>query len=131
MTLTYKFDPDDDYGFEKDLDIKDIKRYFESLTEDEKVDALKTAFESCTKEDQHYLLQQWDEPNFACPDFARWIIEDIDYCVDIIVEAEDLFEDELHDFFEDEAYEDWSYEEQYKDPSDPYEQRGLRRSDFF
>jgi hypothetical protein len=130
MTLTYKFDPEDDYGFEKDLSQKDLKEYFESLTTEEKVEAIETAFKSFSKDDQHEILAEMDEPNFACPDFARWIEEDIDYCLDLFTEAEHLFEDELHDYFEDEAYKEWSYEEQYKDPSDPYEQRGLNRSIF-
>lgn len=130
MTLTYKFDPEDYYGFEKDISQKDIREYFESLTEEEKTDAIKTAFNSFDKESQHEILEEMQEPNFACPDFSRWIEEDLDFCIDIFTEAEDLFEDELHDFFENEAYKEWSYEESHRDPIDDYEQRGLNRSIF-
>ena len=130
MTRTYKFDSEDDYGFEKDINQKDIKEYFESLTEEEKEEAIKAAFNSCDKETQHEILAEMQEPNFACPDFSRWLEEDIDFCVDIFTECEDLFEDELHDFFEDAAYKEWSYESRYADSSDDYEQRGLNRSIF-
>lgn len=131
MTLTYKFDPEDDYGFEKDLSQREVEEYFKSLSADEIVEALKTAFYTLTKDDQHFVLGEMQEPNFACPDFARWIEEDIDYCLDILVEAEDQFEDELHDYYEDKAYKEWRYEEAHKDPDDPYAQRGLRYSDFY
>jgi hypothetical protein len=131
MTLTYKFDPEDYFGFEKDIDQSDIKKYIDSLTEEEKASAIKDAFYSFSKKDQHDILEEINERNFACPDFNRWLEEDPDYCLDLIVEADYLFEDELHDFFENEAYEEWEYEEMHKDPDDPYEVRGLNRADFF
>jgi hypothetical protein len=51
--------------------------------------------------------------------------------MDMLLDAEDLFEDELHDYFEEEAYEEWRIEDAHRDPSDPYEQRGLRHEDFY
>lgn len=128
MTLTYKFDPEDDYGFEKDLSQKDIKEYFESLTEDEKIEAIKAAFESFDKEAQHDILGEMKEPNFACPDFSRWVEEDIDYCLDLFTEAEDLFEDELHDHFEEKAYAQYQDGESFR--RDAYRYNGVSPDDF-
>jgi hypothetical protein len=79
MTLTYKFDPEDEIGFEKDLYQSDIKEYFESLSTEDKVEAVKAAFKSFSKNDQHDILAEFKEPNYACPDFSRWVEEDFDY----------------------------------------------------
>ena len=130
MTLTYKFNPEDDYGFEKDIDRSDIKKYLGTLSEAEQAELVQTAFEAFTKEDQHEILAYFDEPNYACPEFSRWITDDFDYCSDLILEVEELLEGELHDYFEDEARAEWEYAEKYKDPDDPYESRGLTYDDF-
>ena len=129
MTLTYKFDPEDNYGFEKDLSQGDMEKYFHSLSTEEQMDAVKASFESFSKEDQHNILKDMEEANWACPDFGRWLEEDIDFCIDLFLEAEDLFEDELHDFFEDEAYNE--YESEPRHLSDPYREIGMRHSDFY
>lgn len=126
MTLTYKFDPEDFDGFEKDLSLSDVKEYFKSLSTEEQIKAIEYCLDNMKPDDKKFIKDQFDTE-----EIASWLEEDFDYCADIFTECEDLFEDELHDFFEDEAYKEWRYEEEHKDPIDPYAQRGLRYSDFY
>lgn len=133
MTLTYRFDPDDYNGFEKDLTQSDIEEYLQTLPTEEVVGLVKDSFNLYTKEDQHQILADVNEPNFACPNFERWVADEWDLCVELVMEAETLYrmEDELHDYFEDAAYKEWTYEQEHKDPDDEYAQRGLSRADFY
>ena len=128
MTLDYYFDGE---WFEKDLRWYDIKNYFKSMDEKEFAELVEKAFYMWPKDEQNELLTDMDEPNFACPDFERWVRVDWDLCYTIVTEAEILeeLEDELHDYFEDEARAE--YEDMKLEPTDPYEQRGLSRADFY
>ena len=133
MTLTYRFDSEDYQGFDKDLTQSNIEEYLQTLPVEELAGLVKDSFHLYSKEDQHQILTDVKEPNFACPDFTRWITDEWDLCVELVMESEtlDRLEDELHDYFEDEARREWEYEEAHKDPDDPYLARGLRRSDFY
>ena len=92
---------------------------------EEQIKAIEYCLNDMKPDERKYI-----EDQFETTDIASWLEEDLDYCADIFTESEDLFEDELHDFFEDEAYKEWAYEEAHKDSSDPYLQRGLNRSIF-
>ena len=112
MTLTYKFTPEDEWGFEKDLYRSEIEDYFKQLNHEEKVDALKTAFNSFSNKDKEEIAGEMGD-TILNPEFDRWVKEDFDYCLDLIMEDTYLFEDELHDYFEQEAYDEWWIEQNH------------------
>ena len=126
MTLTYMFNGEE---FEFDITYSKVVDYVESLSAEEAIELVKDCFYELEKDIQHEILNEVEEPNFACPDFGKWIADDVGFCVDeIIMEPDNLYrlEDELHDFYEDEAYNN------YKDSTmNPYEEIGMNPSDFF
>ena len=131
MTLWYDFD-DEGYEFEYDASYEDIEGYLMSLPNEELQDPLAQAFEALPKKDQIEVLEHMEEPNFACPNFMRWLNEEKEWCIsEFLMERDilELFKDELNDEFEEEAY------EQYRDGKafrrDPYAYNGLRQSDFY
>ena len=128
MTLWYNFDGEE---FEYDANYSEIEDYLMSLPSEGLQDPLAQAFEALPKIEQLDLLHDKHEPNFACPNFIRWIEEDKKWCIsELLMEPSilELFEDELHDEFEEKAY------EQFKDGKylrrDPYAYNGLNRADF-
>lgn len=126
MTLTYLFNGDE---YEFDIGYGEVLDYVESMTPDEAFELVEEGFYMLDKERQHEILKVAEETNFACPDFAKWIEDDISFCVDeIIMEPDNLYrlEDELHDFYEDTAF------NQYQDSTmDSYEYNGHTQSDFY
>lgn len=129
MTLWYDFDGE---YFEYDVSYNKIEEYLMKLPNEELVDAFKKAFEDLPKEEQLTLLQERNEPNFACPNFLAWINDDKNWVVtEFIMEPSilSLFEDELHDEFEEAAYAQFSDGRSYS--RDPYSYNGVSPSDFF
>jgi hypothetical protein len=127
MTLIYYFNGN---WFEKDISQSDIEEYIRTLPKREIAELVKDSFYLWTKEEQHDILVDIGEPNFACPDFERWVDDEWELCMDLIMEVDtlDRLEDELHDYFEYDAMRE--YENEPEEPSDPYVQRGLSRLDF-
>lgn len=126
MILTYLFNGEE---FDYSLGLSEIQDYVESLSSDEAVDLVKESFYVLDKDTQHDILRAADEPNFACPNFAQWVEDDLSFCVsEIIMEPDALYrlEDELHDFYEDDAYNRFTDSQM-----DDYESRGLKPSDFY
>lgn len=131
MTLWYNFTGDESEDFEYDLSYTEIEKYLMNLPNEELVDAFKQSFESLPKTEQIRLLAERGERNFACPDFLKWIEDDKYWVVtEFIMDNEilELFEDELHDEFEEKAYEKYQDEQSFK--KDPYAYNGLNRADF-
>ena len=132
ITLTYYFGRYED-EFEYEPDLIDVKDYFEkNLSNEEIAQYVQEWFEDLPKEDQHDILESFEEPNYACPNFLRWVEEDKDWCITEVLMDEsmiELFEDELHDYFEEEAGEQWEDAEAYR--RDPYAYNGVKQSDFF
>ena len=128
MTLWYNFNEDE---FEYDLTYTKIENYLLSLPSEELVDAFEQSFEALPKEEQIRLLAERGEKNFECPNFLQWIEDDKQWVVsEFIMDSEilELFRDELHDEFEEEAYQQYSDGVAYR--RDPYSYNGLNRSDF-
>lgn len=129
MTLWYNFDEED---FEYDASYNEIENYLMKLPNEELVDAFKQAFENLPKEEQIRLLAERGEKNFACPNFLQWIEDDKQWVIsEFIMEPSSLslFEDELHDEFEEKAYAQFSDGQSYR--RDPYSYNGVSPSDFF
>lgn len=128
MTLWYNFGEED---FEYDANYPDIKEYLMNLPSEELVDPLKQAFENLPKEEQLALLDERHERNFAAPNFLNWIEEDRQWVIEEFLMDNDileLFEDELHDEFEEKAYLKYQDGKYYK--RDAYSYNGLNRNDF-
>lgn len=134
MTLWYNFGGDDiheDEEFEYDLSYKEIENYLMKLPSEELEDAFKQSFENLPKEEQIRLLAERGEKNFACPNFLQWIEDDKRWVVsEFLMDNEilALFKDELHDEFEEKAYEQYQDVVAYR--RDPYSYNGLNRRDF-
>ena len=128
MTLWYNFNGEE---FEYDAKYSEIEDYLMSLPEEELQDPLSEAFNALSKEDQLIILTDKNEPNFACPNFMRWLQEDKKWCIsELLMEPSilALFEDELHDQLEDAAYEQYRDQKAYR--KDPFAYNGLNRADF-
>lgn len=130
MTLRYYFGDEYSEPFEKDLDLWEIEEYLKTLPTDELVDLVQDGFELLDKSEQHDILTDMEEQNFACPDYERWIKDDWDFCVELITDDSILsrMEDELREYFEDEAMAE--YEEQEAE-GDPMSAVGMSQRDFF
>ena len=131
MTLWYNFGSDDYDEFEYDVSLSQLRNFFMSLPNEELVDAFKQAFEALPKEEQIRLLAERGEKNFACPNFLQWIEDDKEWVIsEFLMDNEilELFKDDLHDEFEESAYEQYSDKAAYK--RDPYYYNGLNRRDF-
>jgi hypothetical protein len=126
MTLVYKFSSEDDYGYEKDLSESDIAEYLNSLEKDDLASLVRDVFYLLRKDEQHSILTDLEEPNFACPDFKRWAEEEMDLCIELMMDDIYQLEDEMHDYFEDEAYKEW----RSQGSNDPYKEIGMKPSDF-
>ena len=127
MTLRYDFDGE---LFEKDLDMWQIEEYLSTLHPQELVELVQEGFELLSKDEQHEILTDMGEPNFACPDYDRWLTDEWQFCVELITDDSILerLEDELHDYFEDEAMKE--HQEQVAD-GDPMRAVGMSQRDFF
>ena len=132
MNFTYYFG-DDDYGYDYEVESHEIQSYLEdNLSDEEIAEYVKEWFESLPKDDQHDILQSFEEKNFACPNFLNWVKEDKDWCITEVLMDDSIlehFEDELKEFFEDDAYYLWKDGEAYR--KDPYGYNGVSPSDFF
>lgn len=131
MTLQYYFGGyDGEEPYQKDLEMWEIEDYLKTLPVDELAGLVQEGFELLDKEEQHDILTDMGEPNFACPDYERWVRDEWQFCVELITDDSILerLEDELHDFFEDEAGEE--YAEQIAD-ADPMKAVGMSQRDFF
>ena len=129
MTLWYDFDGE---TFEYDAKYSEIEDYLMSLPNEELQDVFAEAFYKLPKDEQISLLQERGEPNFACPNFMAWLNDDKQWVVsELLMDNESLahFEDELHDEFEERAY------EQFKDGQthrrNPYAYNGVNPDDFY
>lgn len=132
MTLWYNFGSDDYDEFEYDVSLSQLRNFFMSLPSEELVDAFQQAFEALPKEDQYAILDERGEKNFACPNYLAWIDDDKEWVISEFLLNNDileLFEDDLHDYFEEEAAEQWRDAEEYR--KDPYAYNGVKRSDFY
>ena len=129
MTLWYDFEGKE---FEYDAKYSEIEDYLMSLPNEELQDPFAEAFYQLPKEEQISLLQERNEPNFACPNFMAWLNDDKEWVIsEFLMEPSilALFEDELHDVLEDAAYEQFKDQQAYR--RDPYAYNGLNRADFY
>jgi hypothetical protein len=130
MTLRYYFGGyNDAEPFEKDLDLGDIETYLRTLPANELAELVQEGFELLDSDERFDILTDMGEPNFACPDYKRWVRDEWDFCVELVTDDSILVRlgDELHDFFEDEAGEE--YAEQHSG-ADPMRAVGMRQKDF-
>ena len=111
------------------MDLWEIEEYLKTLPTDELVDLVQDGFELLDKSEQHDILTDMEEQNFACPDYERWIKDDWNFCVELITDDSILerMEDELREYFEDEAMAE--YEEQEAE-GDPMSAVGMSQKDF-
>lgn len=130
MTLRYYFGGGYSEPFEKDLDLWEIEEYLKTLPTDELVVLVQDGFELLDKSEQHDILTDMKEQNFACPDYEKWLKDDWNFCVELITDDSILerLEDELREYFEDEAMAE--YEEQ-EAGGDPMSDVGMSQRDFF
>lgn len=133
MTLRYYFD---DEEFEYDLDYGEISDYFEQLPDNQLIEYLEEEYANLSEKDKTELLNELlDDPKRNLikkmdgtnpvfePNFKNLIEDDKYWCIEyFIYDNLDVYEDELKDYFEDDAY------DSYKDGLDwKEEQRDLER----
>ena len=127
MTLEYEFGSRQG-TFEYDLDYSEIMNYFQSLTDSDLVELMMGAWDKMSKDEQLNILYEMNSPQG--PQFDQWVEDDREWCIETFAydHLED-YEDELHDYYEDKAYED--YIDCGGKPSDPYDDIGMSPSDFY
>ena len=131
MTLTYCFDEYSEYEHEYEIDADQIKDYFKSLTRKEQLEAIKGEWDKMSDEEKSEMLDLIDDPTLIkevdgnkVPDFETIYEDDFDWLVDTFIvdsieygESAEDWEDELKDYFKDEAREDYGeYQDWKKDP---------------
>ena len=118
MTLRYYFD---DEEFEYDLEYSDIYEYFNGVPNEELIKYLEQEFDNMSKKDKAELLNELlDDPTTLIkrregtsitfvPNFENLIEDDKSWCIDtFLYDNLDQYEDELKQYFEDEAREEAS-----------------------
>lgn len=126
MTLTYYFDKDEYEmeAYDYSVDYKDIEEYFNNKDDTDLINDLEEVFLQLKEKDQEEYIKLSEEPPIEKYDkkivnFEKLLEDDRSWCLDIFTNEEDitklLFEDELKDHFEDEAYKQFKEENDYDD----------------
>lgn len=130
MDLIYYFDQDEytSKAYEYNIDFKEIENYFNSKDDTDLINDLEEIFLHLKEKDQKEYIKLSEEPPIEKYDkqivnFEKLLQDDRYWCVEMFSNEEDitklLFEDELKDYFEDEAYKQFKEENDYDD-EDPY-----------
>ena len=130
MDLIYYFDQDEytSKAYEYNIDFKDIENYFNSKDDTDLINDLEEVFLQLKEKDQKEYIKLSEEPPKEIYDkqivnFEKLLQDDRYWCVEMFSNEEDitklLFEDELKDHFEEEAYKQFKEENDYDD-EDPY-----------
>ena len=123
MDLIYNFDQDEytSKAYEYNIDFKEIENYFNSKDDTDIINDLEEVFLHLKEKDQEQYIKFSQEPPIE--KYGKLLEEDRSWCLQIFSNEEDitklLFEDELKDYFEDEAYKQFKEETDYDD-EDPY-----------
>ena len=119
MTLRYYFD---DEEFEYDLEYSDIYEYFNGVPNETLKEYLETEYNNMTEREQSEILNELLEDSGRnlikrrigtnitfVPNFENLIEDDKSWCIDtFLYDNLDQYEDELKQYFEDEAREEAS-----------------------
>lgn len=123
MTLRYYFnDYDENDVLDYELDVDDLSRFFETVSDEAVAEAAEEVFYSLTEQEQDKIINMWEEDddglvvttdvnNKKKLNFLAMVQIDRGWVLSELVEfgpnekGLELFEDELKRFFKDEAYE--------------------------
>ena len=141
MTLKYEFGGDDYHDgqeFEYDLELSQLYEYFKGLPDRILKQYCEEGYDSMNEQEQSEILTDLINDNDSTllmkrregynvkwyPNFEQLLEDDEEWCIDtfIIDNNLDVYEDELKEYFEDDAYE--AYKEQLDAAED---QRDLER----
>lgn len=130
MTLRYYFN---DEEFEYELEYSEIYDYFNGVPNEELIKYLEQEFDNMSKKEQAEIITDLSDDPITLikrkegtsityvPNFKQLIDDDKSWCIDtFLYDNLDQYEDELKQYFEDDAYEAYKEESDYSERSREY-----------